>query len=465
MSVLARRACSGAAALARSLERRLALLGGSAPVVERQSELPFDIALDDAEPGAVLGVDGLDDPSDERMHLRRLIDLAHRAATAESKLSALRRLVVRANEPVVVFTDYRDTLDVLATTLPGFDTVQLHGGLSSRERAQVLDRFTAGTARVLLATDAASEGLNLHQRCRFVVTLELPWTPVRMEQRAGRVDRIGQSRTVHVVHLVARETCEETTLARLVRRITRIRDTLCVASPVHDERRIADAVLGDEPAPDVDAAPRTRSVGMSTIDLRREALAEARRVTKARTLLDERSPSSTDMRGVIAHLGRRRNRRGRQCIWTFTVTVASTSGQVLWEPLVTLATDIDEPIRPVRRDTRRYLAHAHPSVTAALRSAQGALLDRLRDDIRRPAALWRLRELELMEELRHRDARLSAGLLQRSLFDRRGERATAAQAALLEAALAASAQRVAELESLDALDIESCRLAFAAVIP
>ena len=66
---------------------------------------------------------------------------------------------------------------------------------------------------MLLATDAASEGLNLQHRCRLVVHLEVPWTPTRIEQRVGRVDRIGQSRTVHQVLLVAGGTVEESRVA------------------------------------------------------------------------------------------------------------------------------------------------------------------------------------------------------------------------------------------------------------
>ncbi len=70
----------------------------------------------------------------------------------------------------------------------------LHGGLSRTERRAVVDRFSSGACAVLLATDAAGQGLNLHVACRVVVNLELPWSPTRLEQRIGRVDRIGQTR-------------------------------------------------------------------------------------------------------------------------------------------------------------------------------------------------------------------------------------------------------------------------------
>jgi hypothetical protein len=101
---------------------------------------------------------------------------------------------------MIVFTEYRDTLTALHGALEGG---VLHGAMDRLERAAVVSRFNGGGARVLLATDAAGEGLNLHGRCRLVVNLELPWNPMRLEQRIGRVDRIGQRRTVHAVNLLA----------------------------------------------------------------------------------------------------------------------------------------------------------------------------------------------------------------------------------------------------------------------
>jgi hypothetical protein len=101
--------------------------------------------------------------------------------------------------------------------------VELHGGLSFEQRRLALDAFDRGAADLLLATDAGSEGINLQSRCRLVINLELPWNPMRLEQRIGRVDRIGQSKTVHVINLFAAETPEASVLARLNRRLISIR--------------------------------------------------------------------------------------------------------------------------------------------------------------------------------------------------------------------------------------------------
>jgi superfamily II DNA/RNA helicase len=95
----------------------------------------------------------------------------------------------------------------------------LHGGLTREERASVLAAFAQAPRGLLLATDAAAEGLNLHHHCRLVINLELPWNPMRLEQRIGRVDRIGQRRAVHAFHLVAGGTGETRLLAHLKTRV------------------------------------------------------------------------------------------------------------------------------------------------------------------------------------------------------------------------------------------------------
>ena len=463
MSVLARRACSSSASLVRSVERRLELLGPSS-MPHLQPGLPFVDEVNDDEPAVSLRSPGLPDAREEQSHLLRLLDLARDAAAAESKLAALRRLISRVNEPVIVFTEYRDTLREISATLSGIETVQLHGGLTARERNDVLRRFTDGTVRVLLATDAASEGLNLHQRCRLVINLELPWTPLRLEQRAGRVDRIGQSHTVHVVRFAAKGTCEETTVVRLERRIARIQNAMQLTSAIPNERRVAESILGDAPIPHVEPAAGTRPVGLSTIDLRHEAEQEAARIDTARALLDANLSAPTDSRAIIANLRGSRARPAPRCVWVFGATVSSGSGEVVCEPLVVLTAELRHAVGRLRRDIRRCLTADAPSFVQVLSIAQHRILLELRDTLRRPVALWTCREQDLMAELHDCRARLSAGLMQRSLFDNRRQRLTASQSALLDEALLQSGRRLLDLEALRAVEIESCRLTFAAVI-
>src|SRR5207253_4492732 len=98
------------------------------------------------------------------------------------------------------------TLHALEESCRFRNPVLLHGGLTRLQRRAAVEAFTRGSAGAMLATDAGSEGLNLQSRCRLAINLELPWNPIRLEQRIGRVDRLGQTRTVHAIHLFAKHT-------------------------------------------------------------------------------------------------------------------------------------------------------------------------------------------------------------------------------------------------------------------
>lgn len=251
MTILLKRASSSAWSLERSLRRRLALLDDralSAPDDVRlqhqhhqhqhqtQPALPFkrngddgddDDDVADREPSHVLGAPGLLSARIERAWLTLLIEASRNASHAESKPRALARFLRRCREPALIYTEYRDTLTHLARTLPDRSShAMLHGGLGADDRRAALARFASGDACILLTTDAAGEGLNLHHRCRLVINVELPWNPNRLEQRIGRVDRLGQTRTVHAIHLVAADTAEEPMLTRLTSRIAQIAATL-----------------------------------------------------------------------------------------------------------------------------------------------------------------------------------------------------------------------------------------------
>jgi hypothetical protein len=226
VTILRKRALSSPAAAARSLRRRLELLrtGGVAPTARQLGLFDEDDDADDEVPDRALGAPGLADSVLERRWLAALIEAADGASGVDSKERYLRRLLDRVgDEPVIVFTEYRDTLRQLASALS--PSLHLHGGLTASERGAVQARFN-DTGGLLLATDAAAEGLNLQQRCRIVVNYELPWNPARLEQRIGRVDRIGQGRAVHAVTLVARDTAEDLVIANLAKRLARVTATL-----------------------------------------------------------------------------------------------------------------------------------------------------------------------------------------------------------------------------------------------
>jgi superfamily II DNA or RNA helicase len=224
MLVLRKRAQSSAWAAWRSIERRRTLLASLARAAawegarHDQPALPFhDVTAPDGDelPDRLLAAPGLPRLEAELAWLGRLGSAALVATRADRKLDVLSRLVARAGQPVLIFSEYRDTQVEVARRLRGRRLACLHGSQTAGDRRAALDDFDAGRADVLLATDAASEGLNLHARCRLLVNVELPWSPSRLEQRAGRLDRCGQSRVVHVVHLVGRHTGEIELLERL----------------------------------------------------------------------------------------------------------------------------------------------------------------------------------------------------------------------------------------------------------
>ena len=143
-----------------------------------------------------------------------LVALAERAESLRSGAKADRLLALVGEFPdkMVVFTQFRATQEMLRGRLleAGHDVATFHGGLSRMEKEAVIERFR-GPSRALLCTEAGSEGRNL-QFAHAVCNFDLPWNPMRIEQRIGRLSRIGQTRDVHVFNLVAAGTAEAVVL-------------------------------------------------------------------------------------------------------------------------------------------------------------------------------------------------------------------------------------------------------------
>ena len=236
-SVLDKRAFSSPWSLAESIDRRLRDLDtpDASADVGRQLGLPFDadgeLSTDDEPPEWPADV-GLSDVEAEKKLLGEVAQAARLASACESKIRILARLLHRAREPVLVFTEYRDTAMHLSRRLGGVPI--LHGGLDRQARKSVVEAFTRGVHPVLVATDAGGQGLNLHLRCRLVVNLELPWNPTRLEQRIGRVDRLGQTRRVHAIQLVGRDTGESAVLSRLQQKVATASASIAGADLIPD---------------------------------------------------------------------------------------------------------------------------------------------------------------------------------------------------------------------------------------
>lgn len=132
---------------------------------------------------------------------------------------------------LVIFTEYRDTLHYLADRLRDLlgqpeAVVTIHGGLGRDERRTAQYAFTQDKdVSILVATDAAGEGINL-QRANLMVNYDLPWNPNRLEQRFGRIHRIGQTEVCHLWNLVAMETREGEVFATLLKKVEEERKAL-----------------------------------------------------------------------------------------------------------------------------------------------------------------------------------------------------------------------------------------------
>jgi superfamily II DNA or RNA helicase len=135
------------------------------------------------------------------------------------------------HQKLVIFTEHRDTLNYLEdriTTLLGRKdaVVIIHGGIGREERLKVQESFKHDPdVQVLLATDAAGEGINL-QRAHLMVNYDLPWNPNRLEQRFGRIHRIGQTEVCHLWNLVAEETREGDVYRKLLEKLEQARQAL-----------------------------------------------------------------------------------------------------------------------------------------------------------------------------------------------------------------------------------------------
>ncbi len=174
----------------------------------------------------------------------------------DSRFAALQSLVEnrlrdggewRDDERIVIFTEYKTTLDYVAErlreTFGGENRVLLlYGGMGDTEREDIKSAFNDPTdpVRVLVATDAASEGLNLQETARYLLHYDVPWNPSRLEQRNGRLDRHGQARDVTIFHFVTDDDADISFLAYVVGKVDQIREDLGSVGEIFDaafERR------------------------------------------------------------------------------------------------------------------------------------------------------------------------------------------------------------------------------------
>jgi SNF2 family DNA or RNA helicase len=262
LSVMQRRLVSSIFAIRNTLERRFNALQGIVDEVNRNPNLwnqrhkleildvdtitDYD-ELDDDERDALEDI--LSDPKKfklfttakslqeihaEAMEVKQLFQMAdalYKKNQEEQKFKKLNELLtserVIDGEKLVLFTEHKDTLLYLEERLKnnGYKVVTIHGAKSVDERREAQWQFAKPETQILIATDAAGEGINL-QFCRLLINWDIPWNPNRLEQRMGRIHRYGQKQDVLVFNMVASNTKEGQVLERLLQKLDVIRESM-----------------------------------------------------------------------------------------------------------------------------------------------------------------------------------------------------------------------------------------------
>ncbi len=161
------------------------------------------------------------------------------------------------DERLVIFTEYKTTLDYLLRRLredlPDTEEriLTLFGGMDSLQREQIKEAFNEplNKVRILVATDAASEGLNLQETARYLLHYDCPWNPSRIEQRNGRLDRHGQARDVQTFHFASEQDADMRFMSHLIGKVEQMREDLGSVGDILDEavhQRLIEGVDADE---------------------------------------------------------------------------------------------------------------------------------------------------------------------------------------------------------------------------
>lgn len=235
MTIYRRRLTSSFFAITKSLERRLAFLKGDDTAAQEwldELEELFDDERQEIGEDSKKLLDQRGNADEEIEFLENfLYDL--QSLGKDSKYAQLDnhlRDYLNRHSKVIIFTQYTDTMRYLREQLQAYrnrlacysgDGGEYWDGHSWRltTKEDIKEKFAAGQYQILLCTDAASEGLNL-QTCGLLINYDMPWNPMRVEQRIGRIDRIGQQfKTVEILNYFYKDTVEETIYQRLSQRI------------------------------------------------------------------------------------------------------------------------------------------------------------------------------------------------------------------------------------------------------
>jgi SNF2 family DNA or RNA helicase len=223
--------------------------GNKQQALARMALVSLQMALGSSSQAAAATLDRLSehDHLPESEHAT-LLELAAQARNQHenSKINRLLELLTQFPDKMVIFTQFRATQDLLDQRLKeaGHEVAVFHGGLSRMQKEAAIGQFR-GRARLLLATESGSEGRNL-QFAHAVCNFDLPWNPMKIEQRIGRLSRIGQTQDVHVFNLVAAGTIEAAVLHLLEAKLNMfelvIGEMDMILGNLEDDREFQDVV-------------------------------------------------------------------------------------------------------------------------------------------------------------------------------------------------------------------------------
>lgn len=212
--IMQRMVTSSTAAIRQSLERRLDILKKQATKIGELTELDLaELDIEDDVEDALRSI-SLDTDA-EIEELEKIISVAKQAeyqytdVKVETLLNTVDSLIAEdPTQKIIIFTEFVATQDYLTRILKekGYTVSILNGSMSIEERNMAMREFRDETS-LFISTDAGGEGLNL-QFSNIIINYDLPWNPMKIEQRCGRADRIGQKRDVHIYNLIIQDTVE-----------------------------------------------------------------------------------------------------------------------------------------------------------------------------------------------------------------------------------------------------------------
>ena len=246
LMILQRRLASSIRAIRRSLERRrdrLTELYKKGQIIQEEGMIDEELLEDLAEEEKweqeellekLTSAESLEELKEEIEKLEGLVNLAKEVEKKETevKLDRLKQVmdsegIKKKGEKLLIFTESRDTLEYLGDKIKGggYTVTFIHGGMNLNQRIHAEHEFN-DVVQIMVATEAAGEGINLQKACWLMVNYDIPWNPNRLEQRMGRIHRYGQQNEVHVYNLVASDTHEGKILSKLFDKLEKIKEQL-----------------------------------------------------------------------------------------------------------------------------------------------------------------------------------------------------------------------------------------------